>query len=88
MRSNDILQKPFSDICDLYKMYSRSRAKSCTIATGNKFAAGVIRAEIGSLLENFKVDILSTFSNQLEALKTKRSQEEENSLASFCSKCR
>ena len=62
MRSNDILQKPFSDICDLYKMYSRTRAKSCTririrdtIAKGNKSVAGVIRAKIGSLLENFKV---------------------------------
>ena len=58
------------------------------ISKENKFATGITRTEIGNLLENFKVDILSTFCNQLESLKTKKRQEKENALAIFCYKCR
>ena len=59
-----------------------------TIAKGKKIAAGVTRTKIVNLLENFKVDILSALNNQLETLKNKRRQEEENYLDIFCSKCR
>jgi Fe-S-cluster-containing hydrogenase component 2 len=39
-------------------------------------------------LENFKIDILSTISNQLDTLKLKKKQEEEVSLEIFCHRCR
>ena len=40
-------------------------------------------------MENFKEYILSTLNSQLDTIKTKRKQEEENAILSiFCSKCR
>jgi hypothetical protein len=39
---------------------------------------GVSRDEIGNLLDNFKTNILSTLSSQLDTLKTKKKKEEEN----------
>jgi hypothetical protein len=39
-------------------------------------------------LENFKTNILSTISNQLDTLKLKKKQEEEVVFAIFCPKCR
>ena len=40
-------------------------------------------------MENFKEDILGTLSSQLDKIKTKMKQDEENAVLSiFCSKCR
>jgi hypothetical protein len=40
-------------------------------------------------LDNFKTDILGTLSSQLDTIKVKKKQEEENPVLSiFCSKCR
>ena len=52
--------------------------------------SGVIRTELGNLLENFKTDILGTLSSQFDVLKTKRRKEEEDiaALHIFCPKCR
>jgi hypothetical protein len=51
--------------------------------------SGVSRDEIGILLENFKIDILSTLGSQLGTLKIKQKKEEENStLIFFSPKCR
>jgi hypothetical protein len=48
----------------------------------------VTRPELGNLLENFKIDILSTIINQLDTLKLKNKQEEDVAFASFSPKCR
>jgi hypothetical protein len=50
---------------------------------------GVTRIELGKLLENFKTYILGTISSQLDTLKIKKKQEEENTtLTIFCAQCR
>jgi hypothetical protein len=84
MASSDISHKPFSEICEMCKNYSRSRAK-----TGKNVqdpynrnlkpvsSCDITRAEIGILLENFMTDILSTIGCQLDTLKIKKKQEEE-----------
>jgi len=49
----------------------------------------VTRTEIGSLLENFKTNPLSTLGTQVDVLKTKKKQEEEEqTMLIFCPKCR
>ena len=66
MASGEISHKPFTKICEMCRNYSRSRAK-----TGKSVrdpysrnlkvvsSGGITRVEIGNLLENFKMDILS-----------------------------
>jgi hypothetical protein len=96
MESGDISHKPFAKICEMYKNYSRSRAK-----IGNNVrdpynrilkpisSGGITRAEIGNLLENFKIDILSTIGSQLDILKIKKKQDEENdSMRIYCPRCK
>jgi hypothetical protein len=39
-------------------------------------SGGVTRAEVGNLLENFKTDILSTLTTQLDVLQAKQKQAE------------
>ena len=75
-------------------MYYGSKAKTGKgtrdpISRGNKVVVRVTRIEIANILENFKADILSTLSNQLDALQTKKIQDEQNvALSILCSKCR
>lgn len=40
--------------------------------------AGVTIAEIGSLLENFKMDLLSTLETQVDILKEKKRKKNKN----------
>jgi hypothetical protein len=48
-----------------------------------------MRAEVGNLLENFKIDILSTLTTQLDVFQDKQKKTEaEQTLAIFCHKCR
>ena len=93
MGAGDISLLPFDDIGILCRKYSRSKAKhgkSVRDTRVNKSASGgVTRVELGNLLENFKTDILGTLSSQLDTIKVKKRQEEENPVLSiFCSKCR
>jgi hypothetical protein len=79
MASCDISHKPFSEICEMCKNYSRSRAK-----TGKNVwdpynrklkpdsSGGITREKIGNLLEIFKIDILRTIGSQLDTLKIKK----------------
>jgi hypothetical protein len=96
MASGDISHKPFTEICEMCRNYSRSRAKTGksvrdpysrnlkTVSSG-----GITRVEIGNLLENFKTDILSTIGSQLDTLNIKKKQEEENAtMCIFCPRCR
>ena len=83
----------FDDIGILCQKYSHSKAKqgkSVRDTRVNKSSlGGVTRVELGNLLENFKTDILGTLSSQLDTIKVKKRQEEENPVLSiFCSKCR
>jgi hypothetical protein len=79
MASGDISHKTFTEIFEMCKNYSRSRAKTRNnvrdpynrslkpISSG-----GITRAEIGNLLENFKNDFLSTIGSHLDTLKLKK----------------
>jgi hypothetical protein len=94
--SGDISHKPFVKIYEMCKNYSRSRAKigknvwdpySRNLKPVS--SGGIIRVEIGNLLENFKIDILSTIGSQLDTLKIKKKREEENAAMSiFYPRCR
>ena len=96
MASSDISYKPFVEIYEMCKNYSRSRAK-----TGKNVrdpysrnlkpvsSGGITRVEIGDLLENFKIDILSTIGSQLDIVKIKKKPEEENATMSiFFPRCK
>lgn len=93
MGTRDASQLTSEEISILCKKYSRSKAKSgkgIRDTRINKLASGgVTRVELGNLLENFKTNILSTLSSQLDTIKTKKKQDEENTILTiFCSRCR
>jgi hypothetical protein len=90
MESCDISHKPFSKIYEMCKNYSRSRAKigkNVQDPYNRKLkivsSGGITREEIGNLLEKFKIDILSTIGSQLDTLKIKKKQEQENATMSI-----
>jgi len=64
MGKADILYLPFDEIVELCQNYSRGRSKigkrDITSRASKSAIGGVTRVKIGSLLENFKIDILST----------------------------
>ena len=75
------------------KKYSRGGSKTGKREVSSKVAksaaGGITRVEIGSLLEKFKTDLLSTLGTQVDVLKeNKKKEEQEQALAIFCSKCR
>jgi hypothetical protein len=96
MAAGDIYQKNFETICELCRTYSRSKGKAAKSLrepvnknTKTSTSGGVTKVELGNLLENFKTDLLGTIGSQLDTLKIKKKQEEENPVLSiFCSKCR
>jgi len=96
MASGDIYQKNFETISELFKTYSRSKGKATKSVrepvnknTKTSTYGGVTKVELGNLLDNFKIDLLGTIGSQLDTLKIKRKQEEENPVLSiFCPKCR
>jgi hypothetical protein len=81
MASGDISHKPFSEICEMCRKYSRSRAKirETILDPYNRnlelvSSGGIIREKIGNLLENFNIYILRTIGSQLDTLKLKKKQ--------------
>jgi hypothetical protein len=90
LSSGDVHQKPFVEIVDYCRRYSRGQAKTGKgprdpFSRNTKQSSGIVtRTELGNLLENFKIDILRTISNQLDTLKLKKKQEED-ALAIFLS---
>jgi len=93
MGKGDISALPFEEIVELCEKYSRSKAeigKRTLLSKATKSAsASVTRAEIGNLLEEFKTDLLSTLGNQIDTLKAKKKQEDEDQImAIFYPKCR
>jgi hypothetical protein len=96
MASGDISHKPFSEICEMCRNYSRSRAKTRksvrdpysrnlkAVSSG-----GITRVEIENLLEKLKTNILSTIGSYLDTLNIKKKQEEENAtMCIFFPRCR
>ena len=96
MASGDIYQKTFEEISELCITYSRSKGKTIKSVrepfnrnTKATTSGGVTRSELGNLLENFKNDILSTIGSQLDTLKIKKKQEDEDLvLGIYCPRCR
>jgi hypothetical protein len=82
MSSGDIYKNPFAYIAEYCKRYSRSQAKMGKIIRdptniiAKPTSGGVMRIDLGNLLENFKKNILNTISSQLDTMKIKRKQEE------------
>jgi hypothetical protein len=78
LSSGDVHQKPFAEIADYCRRYSRGQAKigkgprDSFIINTKQSSGTVTRTELGNLLEKFKTGILSTISNQLDALKLKK----------------
>jgi hypothetical protein len=93
LSSGDVHQNPFAEIVDYYRIYSRGqdkigKAPRDSFSRNTRQSSGTVtRTESGNLLENFKTNILSTISNQLDTLKLKKKQEEENVLAIFFPRC-
>ena len=96
MEKGDVSYLPFDEITNLYQKYSRGRAKKgkrdITSKITKSAGGSISRAKFGSLLENFKSDLMNTFGTQVEVLKTKKRKEqqdqEDQALSIFCPKCR
>eukprot|EP00253_Pinus_taeda_P025658 PITA_25658 len=90
-----IYQENFADIIDLCIRSSRGNTRlkpteHDQFVRDNRISAeGIMRAEIGNLLENFKTDILGTLTTQFDIMQAKQKQVEvEQNLAIFYSQCR
>ena len=93
MDKGDISTLPFEEIAELCEKYSRSKAKIGKRTISSKAtksaSTSITRAEIGNLLEEFKTDLLSTLGTQIDTLKAKKRQEEEDQMmVVFSPKCR
>jgi hypothetical protein len=91
----DVYQNPFADIVEYCKRYSCSQSKIGKIIRDptniivKPTSGGVTRIEMGNILEKFKTYILNIISSQLDTMKIKIKQEEENvALAIFFHQCR
>lgn len=93
MGKGDISNLPFDEIVDLCQKYSSSRERngrrSMTSKITKSGTGNITRAELGNIFEDFKTDLLSTLGNQIDILKAKKRQDEqEQDLSIFCPKCR
>ena len=89
MGKGDISYLWFDEITYLCQKYSWGRAgngKRDVTSKITKLAIGSIsRFELGNLLEDFKIDLLSTLGTQVEVSKTKKRQEQQDqALSIFC----
>ena len=91
----DISKGSFDHIVDLCQRYSigsyrtSTRDRDVLTRAQNSSSGGVARVEIGNLLENFKTDMMSSISSQLDILKAMNIHVMEYfSLDIFCVKCR
>ena len=76
MGKGDVSYLPFDEITELCQKYSRGRARKGKRDITSKITKSTIgsisRAEFGSLLEDFKANLLSNLGTQVEVLKTKK----------------
>ena len=77
MGVGDISFLPFDQISELCGKYSKGKAKTWKdsrdyLSKVSKSALGsVTRVELGNLLENFKIDLLSTLSSHIDTFTSK-----------------
>ena len=95
MGARDISHFPFPKIVELGKKYSRGKAKRCQgqrdIVTKEtkSISNGVTKSELGHLLEDFKTNLMNSLGSQIDTLKSKKKQDEQDQVLSmFCAKCR
>jgi hypothetical protein len=95
MGEGDISQRDYDVILELYRKYSIGTSKSgkgprdILTRTSKTVGGGVIRAEIGNMLEEFKTNVLISLSSQLDTLQMKKKKQNiERALAIFFPKCR
>ena len=97
----DISKESFEKIVELCKRYSRGSSRNNKRDKRDKLESdvfdrtqkssngGAIRAEIGNLLENFKIEMMSSISSEIDVLREKQKQVVEDlTLAVFCHRCR
>ena len=93
----DISKEPFGNIVELCKRYSRGSSRNnkrdkrdklerdVFDITQNLSNGGDTCAEIGNLLENFKIEMMSSISSEIDVLKAKQKQAVEDlTLGVFC----
>jgi hypothetical protein len=96
LSKGDISKESYEDIVDLCKICSRGSTKNRSSTKDTTFSrvqkstnGGATRVEIGNLLENFKTEMINSFSSQIDTLQVKKKQEEsEQALCIFYLKCR
>jgi hypothetical protein len=95
MGKGDIYQETYDNIVQLCirclrgSTQTKSWMQTPLTRNSNISSRGVTRDEFGNLLENFKTDILSTLTIQLDVLQDKQKQAEaEQTLAIFFHRCR
>jgi hypothetical protein len=78
MGKGDSYQETYDDIillcirCSRGSSRTRSGMRTPLTRNSNITSGGVTRDEVGNLLENFKTDILSTLTTQLDVLQAKQ----------------
>ena len=82
MGKGDIYQETYDDIfqlcirCSRGSTRTRSGIHAPITRSSNITSMGITRAEVGNILENFKRNILSTLTTQLDVLQFKQKQVE------------
>lgn len=73
---------PYDEIAELCQKYSKGRVKSGKRDANSKVTksttGSITRAKLENLFENFKIDILSTLGTQVDVLKAKKKQDEQD----------
>jgi hypothetical protein len=94
MGKGDIYQETYEDIvllcirCSRGSTWTRSGMRTSLTRNNNISSGSVMRDEVGNVLENFKMDILSTLTTQLDVLQAKQEKvEAEQTLAIFFHRC-
>jgi hypothetical protein len=95
MGKGEIYQENYDNIvllcirCSRGSTRTRSGMRTSLTKNSNITSGGVTRDEVGNLLENFKEDIMSTLTTQLDVLQAKQKQAEaEQTFAIFFHRCR
>ena len=89
MGAGDISFLPFDQMSELCRKYSRGKAKigkdsRDSLSEVSKSTSGsVTRIELGNLLENFKTNLLSTLSSQIDTLQVKKIKKKSQFYLSF-----
>jgi len=87
----DIYELPYENINTIFKNHSRvarKKGRSNQALSNSSSSTTSIKNEIGNMLEDFKSEILHTFSLQMDTMQIKRRQEEaKRALAIFFPKC-